>query len=177
MTNVDKSVDWTKIALFEGFPEDWLKDVAAIFEQVDKAAGDTLIEEGDPGDELYILIHGKVRVSKAMLAKGMNLPIMDLNDPRKVLATLDDSSYPVFGEMALIDQDLRSATIAVLEDSRFLVTDRDRFFELVEKNPALGNRLLVVIGKRLAATIRRNNAELVKLSTALALALSRTGQR
>ena len=171
------NVDWKRIALFEGFSDQWIEDVSRIFDRLDKAAGEVLIEEGETGDELFILIAGKVRVSKAMLAKGMHLPIMDMDDPRKVLATLDDSSYPVFGEMALIDEDLRSATITVLEDSRFLVTSRKRFFDLVEKNPGLGNRMLMVIGRRLAATIRRNNGELIKLSTALALALSRTGPR
>lgn len=170
-------VDWKRISLFEDFSDEWIGQVSAIFDGLDKAAGETLIEEGETGDDLYILISGKVRVSKAMLVKGMRLPVMDLDDPRKVLATLDDTSYPVFGEMALIDQDLRSATITVLEDSRFLVTDRQRFFDLMQRNPELGNRLLVVIGKRLAATIRRNNVELVKLSTALALSLSRTNSR
>jgi CRP/FNR family cyclic AMP-dependent transcriptional regulator len=176
--NAAPDVDWKRIALFEGFSDQWIDEVAAIFEPLDKKAGDILIEEGETGDELYILISGKVRVSKAMLAKDMHLPLMDMADPRKVLATLDQAGYPIFGEMALIDQDLRSATIAVVEDSRFLVTDRERFFGLAGKNPELGNRLLTVIGKRLAATIRRNNAELIKLSTALALSLSlsRTNQ-
>ncbi|MGE4554206.1 MAG: Crp/Fnr family transcriptional regulator [Desulfovibrionaceae bacterium] len=167
------SIAWGQIPLFKDFPEAWLDEVKTIFQTETRTTGETLIAEGEPGDELYILVSGRVRVSKAMLAKGMALPIMDLQNTSKTLATLDQTTYPVFGEMALIDHDTRSATITVLEDAQFLVTSRDRFYGLMERNPRLGNRLLLTIGKRLTATIRRNNTELVKISTALALALSR----
>ncbi len=80
----------------------------------------------------------------------------------------------MFGEIALIDRDQRSATVTVVEDSEFLVTDRLKFFDFVENHPQTGSKLLMTIGKRLTATVRRNNNELVKLTTALALALSRS---
>lgn len=63
--------------------------------------------------------------------------------------------------------------MTVLEDSQFLRTDRERFFDLMESEPALAAHLLLILAKRFAATIRKGNTELVKLSTALALALSR----
>lgn len=173
MTPPSPSIAWGQIPLFKDFPEAWLDEVKTIFHTEHRAAGETLLAEGDPGDELYILVSGQVRVSKAMLAKGMTLPLMDLQNSSKTLATLDQSNYPVFGEMALIDHDTRSATITVLQDAEFLVTSRPKFYELMDRNPILGNRLLLTIGKRLTSTIRRNNAELIKISTALALALSR----
>jgi CRP-like cAMP-binding protein len=61
-----------------------------------------------------------------------------------------------------------------VEDCRFLRTDRDRFFQLVEREPCLGSTLLAILGKRLAETVRRSNTELIKLTTALALALARS---
>jgi CRP-like cAMP-binding protein len=166
-------IEWSRIPLFEELSEDGLALVAAIFDSVDIPAGQNLLEEGDEGDELYILVRGRVRVIKAMLIQGMNLPLLEAASPHKVLATLGAEGYPVFGEMALLDLDIRSATVAVIEDARFLRTDRERFFALVEQEPKLGSRLLAILGKRLTATVRRSNNELIKLTTALALALTR----
>lgn len=167
------AVQWDKISLFEGFSNEWLAQVEAIFDSLHLPAGQDLIREGDPGDELFILVSGKVRITKSMLIQGMNLPIMESEDPRKVLATLDGRHYPIFGEIALLDEDIRSATISVVEDSDFIYTNRERFFDLVRREPELGCNLFATFGKRLASTVRRNNSELIKLSTALALALSR----
>lgn len=166
-------INWESISLFEGMSPTMLDKVKPIFTIRSIEAGKDLITEGDVGEEMFILIQGRVRITKAMLIKGMDLPIMEVGNPRKVLATLDESNYPVFGELALIDYDTRSATIQVLTPSDFLVTDRRCFFELSERDPALGNRLLMVIAKRMAGTIRKGNSELIKVSTALALALSR----
>lgn len=166
-------VDWPKISLFEGFSGEELNLIRPMFTLMDMQSGAELISEGGEGDEMYVLVSGRVQVTKAMLIKGMTVPIPELRNPRKVLATLDATIYPVFGEMALIDRDTRSATVTLLTDSAFLETDRDRFFAVVNAQPALGVRLLFAICRRLTATVRKNNSELVKLTTALALALSR----
>ena len=166
-------INWEDISLFKGLPATMLDKVKTIFEIRSIEAGKDLITEGEVGEEMFILIQGRVRITKSMLIEGMNLPIMEVGNSRKVLATLDEKNYPVFGEIALIDHDTRSATIQVLTPSDFLVTDRRRFFELSEQNPVLGSQLLTVIAKRMAGTIRKGNSELVKVSTALALALSR----
>lgn len=169
-----KRLDWSMISLFEGFAPEWIEAVKPIFELVQRKAGNALVSEGEVGDEMFILVEGRVRVTKSMLIKDMDLPILEMENPRKVLATLDETGYPLFGEIALIDRDTRSATVNVLEDSHFLATTRERFFSFVEARPEIGVRLLTVLGRRMASTIRRNNGELIKLSTALALALSRT---
>lgn len=166
-------VSWAAIPLFKGLPETSLDKIKSLFAVRSIASGEELIGEGNQGDEMFILIHGRVRVTKSMLLKDMHVPIMEVENRSKVLATLDEHDYPVFGEMALIDSDERSATILVLDDSDFLVTDRARFFEFVEREPALGTKLLMVLAKRMAGNIRKSNKELVKVSTALALALSR----
>lgn len=168
--------DWRSISVFRDLSDRDLELVREIFTLRRVEAGQNLITEGEDGDELFILIHGKVRISKSMLLGNISVPLLAMDDPRKVLAVLDDSQYPLFGEIALIDRDTRSATIHVLEDSEFLVTDRDRFFELSRREPALGFHLLLAVTRRLAATVRRNNQELVKLTTALALALDRASR-
>lgn len=170
-------VNWEHISIFTGLPPAMLDKVKSIFDVRMVEAGENLVTEGEQGDEMFILIRGRVRVTKSMLLKGMNLPIMEASDPRKVLATVDEREYPIFGEIALVDRDIRSATIQVLDDSDFLVTDRARFFDLTEREPALGSRLILALARRMAGTIRKGNSELIKVSTALALALSRYSKR
>ncbi len=162
---------WKQIELFQELEAQELERVKEIFDSVRFDAGTVVLGEGHAGDEMFILVEGRVRISKSMIINGVQLPLQELNDPRKILATLDSGMFPVFGEMALLDSDVRSATVETLEPCVFLRTDRMRFYALLEQEPALGNRLLVAVGKRLAATIRKNNSELVKLTTALALAL------
>lgn len=166
-------VNWEAITLFEDLPPTAMDKVRGIFEVRDIEPGENLITEGEEGDEMFILIEGRVRISKSMLIKEMSLPILEVDNPRKVLATLDESEYPIFGEIALMDRDKRSATVQALTPASFLVTDRERFFQLLDREPAIGVTLFKRLSRRMAATIRNNNAELIKLSTALALALSR----
>lgn len=166
-------VRFEEITLFRDMPATSLDKIKAIFDIRSIEAGETLLNEGEDGDEMFILVSGRVRISKAMLMEGMDLPILEVGNLRKVLATMDQSEYPIFGEIALIDQEKRSATIQALEDSHFLVTNRSRFFEFMEREPAIGNKLFLALAQRMATTIRNSNSELVKLSTALALALSK----
>jgi len=170
-------VVWGNVSLFKDLPATMLDKVKAIFDLRTVPAGQNLVTEGDPGDEMFILVRGQVRITKSMLLRGMHLPIMESGDPRKVLATLDEREYPIFGEIALVDRDIRSATVQVLSDAEFLVTDRGRFFDLVDREPVLGARLILALARRMAGTIRNGNSELVKVSTALALALSRHARR
>lgn len=167
---------WQTIPLFQDLEPDELIKVQSIFANISVRSGTNIIAEGEEGDEMFILVNGRVSISKRMLIKGMSIPLMEINNPRKVLARLDASSFPVFGEIALIDRDIRSATVTVVEDSEFLVTDRIKFFKLAESYPAIGCKLFMTIGKRLSSTVRRNNNEIVKLTTALALALSRSNR-
>lgn len=166
------SIHLETIPLFAGLTEQEANLVLAIFREVSFPPGQTVVAEGDQGDEMFVLIAGKVRVVKSMLLRGLDLPALTGKDARKVLAVLTGEMHPVFGEMALIDADTRSATVETLENSSFLKTSRDRFFALVEQHPALGCKLLMNLAKRLALMVRSDNREVVKLTTALALVLA-----
>lgn len=165
-------LDWSRLSLFSDLTQEGLTKVQTIFAEVHFEIGQNVIEEGQAGDEMFILIQGKVRITKAMILEGFDLNLPGMDNSHKVLATLDASTYPVFGEMALLDRDQRSATVTTTEASTFLRTDRRTFFDLTLREPALGCTLLAAIGKRLAATVRKTNSDLIKATTALALALS-----
>lgn len=167
-------IDWSDISLFSGLAQAEIEKLQRVFSRLQKRVGENLVVEGDSGDEMYILVSGKVRIFKSMLIKNMTLPLAEMANPRKVLATLDESSYPTFGEMALLDRDTRSATVEAVADSEFLVIDREQFFDFIDKEPEIGCKLLVSLGRRMAAMVRRTNVDMVKLTTALALALGKS---
>jgi len=161
------------VSLFKSLSADETRAVREAFTTETLAAGKNLITEGETGDDMFILVSGRVRVSKSMVMAGLNAPILETDDPRKVLATLDAGDFPFFGEMALLDRERRSATVTAVEESCFLRITRDAFFDLIKSNPELGSKLLMALCRRLASVVRRNNAEIIKLTTALALLISR----
>jgi CRP-like cAMP-binding protein len=163
--------DLSCIPVFHSLTPEQLGKAGEIFHERSCPAGEVVMAEGQVGDEMFILLRGTVQISKAMLLEGMTVPLLQMDSPRKVLATMKESAHPMLGEVALIDSDERSATVRAMTDCEFLVTSREEFFDLARREPEIGVKLLLTIGKRMATTIRRTNAEVVKLTTALALSL------
>lgn len=108
-------------------------------------AGTTLFNEGDTGEELFLLVSGKVAVQHA----------------GKTLATLGPGSN--FGEMAMLDDKTRSATIVALEQSEAMTVHRDAFFAMLRGNPMLAMKILWNMLLRLSANLRAANAKLALL--------------
>lgn len=160
------------ILLFSGLGPDEIEKVKPLFCERSFPARAQVIVEGEIGQEMYVLVSGKVRIIKSMLLPEVDIVALAGKDPSKVLATLTGESHPFFGEMGLIADSPRSATVETLEPSSFLVTDRGRFFGLIEKEPELGCTLLFALCERMAEMVRSSNSEVMKLTTALALLLS-----
>lgn len=160
------------IKLFAGLDAAEIAKVEPIFSERAFPAGQQVITEGETGDEMFVLASGKVRIVKSMVLPDVDIAALAGKDPRKVLATLTGDSRPFFGEMGLVSDSPRSATVETLEHSRFLVTDRERFYGLVSREPELGCKLLSALCGRMADMVRSSNAEVMKLTTALALLLS-----
>lgn len=167
-------LDLSCIPVFEGLSAAELGKVAEIFREEAHPAGSVVMAEGQTGDSMYVLVRGQVQISKAMLLEGMTVPLLNMESPRKVLATLKHDAHPVLGEVAVIDDEVRSATVRTVTDCTFLVTTREQFFGLARREPEIGVKLLLTLGRRMAATIRRANSEVVKLTTALALSLRKS---
>jgi CRP-like cAMP-binding protein len=86
--------------------------------------GEKIIEEGTSGDELFLLVSGGARVLKG----------------EQEIARLNQGSH--FGEMALIDNAPRSATIKSIGPTRLLVIGRKPFYDYIRKDTAAGLKLL-----------------------------------
>lgn len=104
--------------------------------------GNAIIQEGESGEELYIVLAGRVTVSRD------NTEIVDLHPGVH------------FGEMALVDQSPRSATITAKESTRLLVVQRRSFYTLIRKEPVLAVKLLWSFVQVLSRRLRETNEQL-----------------
>lgn len=100
--------------------------------------GEVIIREGEPGRRLFILVSGQVEVIKNWGSRK-----------ERRLRTLGPFSY--FGEMALIDDLVRSASVVALEDTQTLSLDQRNLRREIENSPALATALLRMLSKRIRA--------------------------
>jgi serine/threonine protein phosphatase PrpC len=108
----------------------------------DYGAGEDLLHEGDPGDELYIILKGKIRLHKEGAFITHLLPGAHL------------------GEMALIDRSPRSVSATADERSRVLILRRRDFYEIIRKDPPLSVKLLWSFVQVLGDRLRKTTADL-----------------
>ncbi|HUU03349.1 MAG TPA: Crp/Fnr family transcriptional regulator [Myxococcota bacterium] len=125
-------------------------------------AGTVVFKEGDVGNEMYVIQSGKVNVTKAV--RGVE----------KVLVTLGAGAF--FGEMAIINQKPRSASIVVVEDARLLVIGPKTFETMIRGNSEIAVRMIKILAQRLQEAdeqienlmLRDHNSRVVHFLTHLA---------
>jgi len=120
-----------QVPLFSACTDKDLKAIASLMDRVEMKEGTVLATEGEPGREMFVIGDGKASVS----IKG------------KEIATLGPGDF--FGEMALLDQGPRSATVTVEDDSVLYVVDPRGFSSLIEQNPTVTRKILRVLAQRL----------------------------
>jgi len=108
-----------------------LERIAKGGDRVTMAKGKTMIKQGDPGKEAFIILSGKAVVKK----RG------------KKVATLGAGS--VVGELSLLDHGPRTATVVCESDCQLLVISRGSFLRLTDKVPALTHKLLGSLSLRI----------------------------
>jgi len=133
-------------SLFKEMGANELAEIASLFEEKMIGEGATVFVEQMPGESLYLICEGTVKISK-MIAEG----------EEKTLVILGPED--VFGEMALLDGAPRSATARVAENARLLAIKKKDFEVLCESNPRLGMKLMRNIVRLFSQRIRENNDE------------------
>ena len=126
-------------------------------------AGDTVFAEGDQGDALYIIVHGSasVRLMRQAPAQSKRPPGQpgDSRDARD-LRLVTFSAGTVFGEMALLDSQPRSATVSADETLVCHVLERRHFEAFAGAHPRAGMTLLSNLARALSLRIRQTNRTL-----------------
>ncbi len=123
---------WLKtIPLFEGVSGEVLRGITTGIEHHLCAPGATICHEGERGEQMFVIVSGSVEV----LVQGSRV------------ALLGDGEY--FGELALLDNAPRSATVRALEGATLLSVSRRVFLNLLEFNPGFAVRIIRVMSRRL----------------------------
>lgn len=108
-------------------------------------SGETIIKEGEIGSEMYIVTSGGVTIQKKTLT-GDSFNIAVLKAEQNIF----------FGEIALISDDRRTATVVATENSEFLILDKSSFSKMGDKYPQIGlpitRNISRIVCKRLQKT-------------------------
>ncbi len=124
------------VPLFSSLDSVELSRFAELLREKSFLKGSVILFEHDPGDALFVLRHGRVKVVRVG------------EDGREViLGVLGPGQY--FGELSLIDDGPRSAHVIAMDDSTLLMLHRDDFRRRVEASPAVGWALLQELSRRL----------------------------
>jgi CRP-like cAMP-binding protein len=108
---------------------------------VEYSPNEIIFCEWEPGNEFYFIQSGNVRIVKLIQNREKNLSVLTDGD--------------VFGEMAILEEQPRSATAIALDHVKLLKFHRDNFDTLMSGNPALAYKLLVIFSKRIYEAKRR----------------------
>ena len=122
--NTEDILQLLKNPLFEGMPEDILGEIANAVREEVKPAGAKIVRQDDEGNDFFIIKSGQVRVFKEG-EKGIQI---DLNQ----LGPGD-----TFGEMALVTDRPRTATIEALEETHLLILTKEQFEQILHNYPGI----------------------------------------
>lgn len=139
------------VQLFKGLTPEALDIIAQIATEESHAVGTKIFQHGDVGDKLYLILEGKVRISRDVPGMG-----------EEALAVLGPGQ--VFGEMSLLDDSARSADARVHERCRVLALTKDAFEELLFLHKDLAYEVLWNVVRMLSARLRETNEKLTFLS-------------
>lgn len=141
-----------RVPFFEGLTRESLSLIAKVTTEESHATGTRIFQYGDPGDKLFIILEGKVRISREISGMG-----------EEALAVLGPGE--IFGEMSLLDEAPRSADARAHERCRLLVMTKESFDDLLFLHKDLAYEVLWACVRMLSTRLREMNDKLAFLST------------
>lgn len=132
LSNVNRVMLLREAEIFRAITSyEFLDNLASAMEEVRFPADTTIFNQGDVGNQLYILAEGKVRVHIGNLKLG------------------ELSRGACFGEMSVFDAKPRSATATTLEDSLCLILTQEQMFEMINENPGIERNIIQILCERI----------------------------
>ena len=140
-----------QLDIFSGLSAADLEVVKSKLSRRTYAKGDTVFREGDPGQELFVIARGEASVRIRHPGTERDIRLVTF------------AAGTVFGEVALLDTEARSATVAADEDLVCYMLEHDAFRQLADSHPAVAVTLLRNLGRELSNRLRRANRVIYQL--------------
>jgi CRP-like cAMP-binding protein len=135
------------VPLFEGLSHAQLKKLGELCETEQVKRGAYVFREGDAGAAMFVVVEGKVRISRQVPGMG-----------EEALAILSPGA--AFGEMALVEEAPRSADAIAHETATLLRIDRARLDQLLFTDKELAYAVLWSLLRTLSARLRETNEKM-----------------
>ena len=135
-----------EVPIFENLTLKELKDLARLTHERFYKANEPVFKKLAPSEGMYVILKG----------------IVEIKDPdsNTTFATLGSGDF--FGELALLDEEPRSAMAVATEASELIGFFRTDLLTLMKRSPELGNKILLNLSRVLGERLRRTNLELTK---------------
>jgi CRP/FNR family transcriptional regulator, cyclic AMP receptor protein len=148
-----------RVPFFDGLSTRGLALIADVAFEEAHPSGALIFQSDEPGDRLFIVLEGRVRISRNLASSGAS-------PTEEVLALLGTGE--IFGEMALLDESVRSADARAHERCRLLVIKKEDFDDLLFFHKDLAYEVLWTSVRVLAARLRETNDKLTQTAKGIA---------
>jgi CRP-like cAMP-binding protein/ABC-type transporter Mla MlaB component len=144
---------YSKLEVFAAMTESELAVVTALLERRTYEKGEVVFAEGDESKELYITAKGSASVRLKLPGSGRETRLISF------------SAGTVFGELALLDLEARSASVQADEDLVCYVLPHAAFQALTKEHPTVAIKLLINLSRELSARLRRATRTIYQLAS------------
>lgn len=127
LLTIEKVLILKSVPIFSSVPEGQLVDLATIAETVEYDSGEIIMNQGDLGTSMYIVVDGRVRIFEG----------------EKELAI--GGTRAVFGELAALDPEPRAASVQAIEDCTLLRLDGESLYDLMSGNKEVTRGIVHVL--------------------------------
>jgi len=128
------------VVLFKDLSMHELGMVDSLLHERRYLADEVIFDEGEEGQGLFVVLSGRVKIARPGDARGM-------------LIEFDPGSF--FGEVALLDQSVRTAQARAIEDTHIVALFRAEFYSLLQTHSAIASRISFQLARVLAARLRQ----------------------
>jgi CRP/FNR family transcriptional regulator, cyclic AMP receptor protein len=131
MLTIERAMIMNEVDFFSGLPGDFLSEMAAVTEEMEVPAGQTVMAKGEHSSAMYIVVSGKVRV----------------HEGEKMIRELAERSS--FGTRCALDPRQRSSSVTAVEDSLLLKIEHEVLFEFIAESSELAKKIIGSLCRRL----------------------------
>lgn len=135
LLTIERVIILKSVNIFSEVPEEDLVEVASIVEEMEVKKGEAIILKGDIGTSMYIIVSGRAKV----------------HDEDKELAVLEERT--VFGELAALDPEPRSASITAMEDCHLFKLEEGPLYDLMAEHIEVVRGIIRVLCRRMRSML------------------------